>query len=149
MLLWHPRRFRDDGRGHWRCVAQPYSDEFEPTTAERIGRNDAVFREANEGIAEAAEEYRPDGRIPFICECAEPTCTEIVRLTLEEYQQVRSDPRTFLNAIGHQVAARGWGKVVAEEPGYVVVRKIGRAGEVAAELADAESVELVDAESEH
>jgi hypothetical protein len=119
-------------------VAQAGSKEVDPTSAERIARNDAVFRSANEAIAEAADEYDVEGPLPVICECAEPTCKEILRLTREEYRQVRSDPRTFLNAPRHQVAARGWGEVVAEHEGYVVVRKIGRAGDIAAGLAEAD-----------
>ena len=48
---------------------------------ERIAKNDAKFREANERISAAAEEHAVEGmRIPFICECADPTCMEIVRL---------------------------------------------------------------------
>lgn len=118
------------------AMAEACADEFEPTSAERIARNDAIFREANEAIAKVAADSGVDGRVPFICECAEPTCTEIVRLTLDQYGDVRRDPRTFVNAVGHQVAAQGWAKVVSENEGYVVVRKIGRAGEVATELAD-------------
>jgi len=117
-------------------VSEEYSEEFAPTTAERIARNDAIFREANDGIAEAAEEHRIDGPIPFICECAEPSCREIVRLTIDEYRRVRSDPQQFVNAVGHQTAARGWAEVIAETDGHVVVRKIGRAGEVAEQLAE-------------
>jgi hypothetical protein len=120
-------------------VAQPYGDEFAPTSAERIARNDATFREANESIAQTAEAYRVDAAVPFICECAEPTCTQIVRLSLVEYGHVRSNPRWFVNAVGHQVAAQGWARVVEEKPGYVVVEKIGRAGEIAAELAEADA----------
>lgn len=117
-------------------MSQPYSEEFAPTSAERIGRNDSIFRDANEGIAEVAEDGPPDSPVPFICECAEPTCKEIVLLTLDEYREIRSDPRWFVNAVGHEVAARGWGEVIAETDGHVVVQKIGRAGEVAAEMAE-------------
>lgn len=119
-------------------MAQPHADDFAPTSAERIARNDATFREANASIAEKAEAYRIDAAIPFICECAEPTCAQIVRLSLDEYRHVRSNPRWFVNAVGHHVAAQGWAKVVAEKAGYVVVEKIGRAGEIAEDLAEAE-----------
>ena len=118
-----------------------YADEFAPTTAEKIARNDATFRKANEGIARFAEDVGAEGALPFFCECAEPTCREIVRLTLDDYRQVRSDPRDFVNAVGHQTAAQGWAEVIAERDGYLVVRKIGRAGEVAAEMAEADDAE--------
>ena len=104
---------------------------------ERIAKNDAAFREANERIRAAAEEHAADGmRIPFICECADPTCKEIVRLWPDEYREVRSHPRRFLNAPGHQAAAMGAGTVVAERDGWVMVEKQGHAGEVAEALAD-------------
>ena len=124
--------------GNHGSMGEQYAEEFEPTSADRIARNDAMFREANERIAAAAAEYGVEGRVPFICECAEPMCRAIVRLTLDEYREVRRNPRHFMNAIGHHVAARGWAQVIAQSDSYVVVRKIGRAGDVAAELADRE-----------
>jgi hypothetical protein len=98
--------------------------------AQRIARNDATFREANERISAAAEVYGVDMPIPFICECADPRCSEIVRLELEEYEEIRADPRRFLNVPGHEKAAQGAAVVVAERDGYVIVEKVGHAGEV-------------------
>jgi hypothetical protein len=117
-------------------VPVQYNEEFAPTSAERIARNDGIFREANEAIAESADDMDIEGGIPFLCECAEPTCTKIVRMTLDEYAQIRSDPTHFVNAAGHEVAARGWGEVIAETNGYVVVQKLGRAAEVVTEMAE-------------
>src|SRR3954463_8482351 len=103
-------------------------------SAERVARNDAVFREANEAIAETAAEHGLTERVPLICECAEPTCTEIVRLSVAEYEMVRAEPRWFLNAPGHEVAAGPHGKVIERRDGYVVVEKIGEAGAIAEAL---------------
>ena len=101
----------------------------------RIVRNDAIFREANEGIREAAEEHLESGdRVPFVCECADPNCHELVRLTLEEYQLIRSDPRMFINVDGHQASSQGWAEAVASRDGHVVVEKLGPAGDLAEEL---------------
>lgn len=111
-------------------------------TSERIGRNDATFREANEGIAAAAGGLDLADRIPFICECAEPACTAIVLLSLDEYEAIRDNATHFLNAPGHEVAAQDAGRKVGDEPGYVVVEKLGRAAEVAAER-DARSPEAM------
>src|SRR2546423_15623304 len=96
-------------------------------TAERVARNDATFREANEHIAERADAYGVDGRIPFICECAEESCREIVRLTSDEYEHVRSNGAHFLNAHGHVVAAGKHAQVVEEHERYTIVEKVGRA----------------------
>ena len=106
--------------------------------AERIARNDAIFREANEGIGDAADELGIPGLIPFVCECADPACRDLVRLSLEDYQSIRSDPRLFVNAVGHEQAGQGWAEVVAQSDGHVVVEKVGRAGVVAEQLEDVE-----------
>ena len=100
-------------------------------SAERIARNDAVFRKANEEIREAAERLDVDMKVPFICECADPNCRTILRLTLEEYRAVRSDARHFINAPDHEAAAQGWGDVVARSDGYVTEEKVASAGEIA------------------
>ena len=101
---------------------------------ERIARNDATFREANERIGAAAEAYDVAITVPFICECADPTCREIVRMTLDEYEDVRKSSRTFMNVPGHHVAARGTAEVVDRRDTYVIVEKLGHAGEVAEAL---------------
>src|SRR4051812_31156712 len=103
-------------------------------SAERIARNDAIFRKANEGISAAAGQDREEP-VPFICECADPACRDIVLMTLLEYSTIRSNPRLFLNVPGHEAAAQGWGQVVEERDNYVVVEKVGIAGEVVEQLA--------------
>lgn len=116
-------------------MSQAYDPAFEPTTAERVARNDAIFRDANERIREAAEEHGPVGApVPFICECADPGCRELVPMTLDAYRSIRSHPAHFLNARGHDAAAHGWVKVVAARDTYVVVEKIGEARVVAEKL---------------
>ena len=67
-----------------------------------------MFRKANEAIAEAADDVGIEAGVPFICECADPACQEIIRMNLDEYHEVRSDPRTFLNVPGHQASSQGW-----------------------------------------
>jgi hypothetical protein len=76
--------------------------------------------------------------VPFLCECADERCTEIVRLSLEGYEDVRSHPRRFFNAPGHeQLSVRAGAAVVVEKlPGYVLVEKINIAGKVAEQRHD-------------
>lgn len=103
---------------------------------ERIAKNDALFREANEGIRKAAaEQGLDDGEIPFLCECADPTCRTVIVLNVDDYQRVRSGPRRFLNARDHEHAALGFAKVVEQHDGWTIVEKIGLAGELSEELA--------------
>lgn len=109
---------------------------IEPIVQERIAKNDALFREANEGIRKAAAEQGLDGgEIPFLCECADPTCRTVIVLTLHDYQHVRSSPRRFLNAPDHEHAGLGLAKVVERRDGWTIVEKTGRAGELSEELA--------------
>jgi hypothetical protein len=89
---------------------------------ERIAKNNLIFREANEKIRARADEA-PRERIPFLCECPEPGCLTIVRLTLPEYRAVRAAPAHFFTATGHEQAEAPVGRVVAREDTYVVVEK--------------------------
>ena len=127
-----PERYRKDAK---RVSHEPGAAESTAGMGvERIARNDAIFREANDRIGEAAEDHRVEIRIPFTCECADPSCREIVRLTLAEYRQIRSDPRHFVNVAGHEASAQGWVEVVARTDGHVTVEKLGLAGEIVEEL---------------
>lgn len=107
-----------------------------PVTAERVARNEATFREANEGIrAVAAQtELATHDLVPFICECAEIRCTEIVQLSTEEYEAVRDVPTRFLYARGHERSAARWVRVVDEFDRYTLVEKVGEAAAIVAEL---------------
>jgi hypothetical protein len=91
---------------------------------ERIKTNNLTFREANERIRLKADEY--DAlleQIPFLCECPDPSCTAIVRLTAEQYAAIRADDRHFFTLAGHEQAEQPLGHVVSREGGYVIVEK--------------------------
>jgi hypothetical protein len=97
---------------------------------EERAANEATFREANERIREAQRKLRPSAaRVPFLCECEEPSCHEPILLKAEEYELVRSDPTCFVIVSGHATE----GKVVSDRGGHAIVRKAGRGGEVAVE----------------
>jgi hypothetical protein len=100
---------------------------------DRIGRNDSTFREANEKIAVSASEHEFVERVPFICECATESCLTVVRLSLAEYEQVRSVPTWFFVAPGHQ-GSEGIVSMIEDRERYLLVEKGGRAGEVATEV---------------
>lgn len=102
-------------------------------TAERVARNDATFRDANELIEQTAKQADVE-RVPFICECADPHCTEIVRLTLREYEAVRADPTHFMGVPGHEGHADGYARVIGDGEGYAVVEKLGEAAEIVEQL---------------
>lgn len=88
-----------------------------------------TFRDANNRIVSAAGAIGVDAqRVPFICECADPSCTDVLFIELSAYEAVRRHPRWFLHALGHD----GTADVEVERyPAYVVAEKVGRAGEIA------------------
>ena len=102
-------------------------------SAERVALNDATFRNANEGIEEKAEELDFDPA-PFLCECADESCSEVVQLKLSEYEEVRSESTHFFNVPGHQVTGGPHVRVIDVRDGYVIVEKLGVAAEIVTDL---------------
>jgi hypothetical protein len=88
--------------------------------AERIARTESLFREVNERIAEAAERFGSD-ETSFVCECADPTCTDRVEASLDDYERVREDGATFMLVPGH--ADGRFESVVTEGDEHSVVEK--------------------------
>ena len=96
----------------------------------RAAKNEISFRKANERLGEKRRELDAEGKTPFLCECSDPRCTEIIQLTVPEYEQVRSHPTWFLIATGHDAAGT---TTVGEHSGYTIVEKAGIAGKIAEE----------------
>src|SRR5580765_124708 len=94
----------------------------------RAAQNEISFREANEKLGDKRTELAVEGRTPFLCECSDARCTELIRLTLPEYEHVRAEPTWFLVAVGHDPGA---GSIAEEHDGYAIVKKTGVAGELA------------------
>jgi hypothetical protein len=90
--------------------------------ATRIAKTESLFREVNERIAESAGAVGLDDA-EFVCECADPTCTERVNVELDEYEAVRNDSTQFLLAPGHELSARVE-RVIQRKGEYQVVRKV-------------------------
>ena len=104
----------------------------------RLAKNEALFREVNERIAEITQELAPGAANPelldgLICECSDPLCVErLGPLTIAEYEGVRGDPRQFIIAAGHQAADVE--RVIDRKPTYWTVEKHeGAPSEVARE----------------
>ena len=100
---------------------------------ERAARNEALFRRVNERVEDvnkAFESYLEDAT--FFCECADIDCMEKIRMALREYEALRAVSTHFAVKPGHVLPESE--RVVEERVGYVIVDKVGRAGERAAEL---------------
>lgn len=97
---------------------------------ERAARNEALFREVNEEVQTLADRHGDPARdeLGVICECSNDACRERLQLSVEAYEAVRSDPRRFIVAPGHEGEFE---HVVARRPGYTIVEKDGTAGRIA------------------
>lgn len=103
------------------------------TTSERVGRNEALFREVNERIKEVSESLRAvsvGSGIEFICECSHTDCHGPIQLELADYERVREHPERFVVAPGHLWAPETE-RVVEQTDRYWVLEKFGDAGDVA------------------
>ena len=83
-------------------------------------RTEALFRSVNEHIAAQAEQAVVDDA-QFICECADSGCVAKVEAALDEYAEVRTNPRLFLIKPGHVDLEVE--EVVSDEGGYEIVEK--------------------------
>ena len=99
--------------------------------AERLARNQAIFREINNQIEAHLNER--DRKLPheeFLCECVYEGCVELIAITLDDYQQVRATPRTFAVFPTEAHVVREVERVVAMKTGYWIVEKLGEAAEI-------------------
>jgi hypothetical protein len=98
---------------------------------EKRAANEAAFRDANERIRATERELGPPlERVPYLCECDDVHCRELIALTASEYERIRADGATFAIAPGHPDD----GDVVEAHEHYLVVGKREGGGEVARAL---------------
>jgi hypothetical protein len=102
------------------------------TRAERKGRNESLFREVNERIAEVNQTFQVEGRSEFLCECSRDECTEPVSISIDEYERIRGNPARFFVLPGHE--DENVERVVKRNGRSVIVEKIGEAAEEAEQL---------------
>jgi hypothetical protein len=102
------------------------------TRAERQGRNESLFREVNERIAELNQTFQVEGRSEFLCECSQEECKEPLSISLDEYEAVRRESTRFFVIPGHE--DQSVERVVERNDRYVVVEKVGDAAAEADDL---------------
>jgi hypothetical protein len=112
-------------------IAGLESFQVESGAQERLAKNESFFRQVNERIKDVGETFSGD-EYDFLCECADPGCTDRILLTNEQYEEVRAKPTRFVLAPGH--ASPEIEHVVKREDEHVVVEKRGVAGRIAAKL---------------
>jgi hypothetical protein len=101
--------------------------------ADRLAKNEAVFRDVNEQVEEIARAPAAAGALlEFLCECVDGDCFERVQLSLAEYEQVRSDATHFVVFPSHVDATIE--RLVRQTDRFAVVEKEGEAAEEAEKL---------------
>jgi 5-bromo-4-chloroindolyl phosphate hydrolysis protein len=99
----------------------------------RAARNQSLFRSINERMESLNEAFESlTSTFAIACECADVTCVEMLEIEPQEYEAVRAEPRHFAVRPGHVYSDVE--TVVREGHEYVVVEKVGVAGEVAEEI---------------
>ena len=89
----------------------------------RIGENEVIFREVNERVRDSQETFEPErGDAEFVCECGSAGCVDRIRMTLAEYEELRSNPTHFAIRPGHEVPDVE--VIVRREDRYDIVRKL-------------------------
>jgi hypothetical protein len=108
-----------------------------PSLEARLARNEVLFRAINDRIRELVTRFdlAADETVAFVCECADETCVERVMLTVEQYDDVRAIPARFVIVRGHEATSLVE-RVVFRSAEFVVVRKIGLAGDIVRQLTD-------------
>ncbi len=100
----------------------------------RRAHNEVVFRQVNEEIKALIDADDIDLPLaPFICECGDRACRELIRVPLAKYSDVRASPRRFILATGHEQRDGHETTTVETQDGFVVIEKTGIAGEIAEE----------------
>jgi hypothetical protein len=89
---------------------------------ERIGLNEAVFREVNERIETLAQSFDLGTQpLDLICECGDASCVQRIHMTHAEYEELRSDSHLFAIYPGHEIPDVE--SVLTKRSGYDVVKK--------------------------
>ena len=102
-------------------------NDHDRASKDRFARNEAIFREVNERVADVVDS---EARMTdFLCECGNLDCVEEISLTDAEYMKLRRNPATFAVVPGH--AIEDVETVIEETDRFQVVEKHPREAAIA------------------
>ena len=80
----------------------------EKARGRELATTESAFRTANDRMRRLAESHRFETNqgVPFLCECADSGCREIVMLSIEDYERLRAQPCWFLLVAGQKTQRR-------------------------------------------
>ena len=97
--------------------------------AERLVNNEALFRAANERMADWEEQHAEEAHELYYCECADRECRDKVELSWQEYEAVRSRSDRFFVRPGHEIPEVE--SVIDQFEGYLVIQKNPEVADIA------------------
>lgn len=65
-------------------------------------RKSTLFREVNERVREISAQWDATTSVGFFCECSDTSCSELLDLTLVEYEAIRATSDRFVVVCGHE-----------------------------------------------
>jgi hypothetical protein len=112
------------------CLSPVEDIQVDESRAERLGRNEALARELNEGISKGIPGEMGQDMV-VLCECGRKDCSATIPIDVSVYEQVRTHSTQFILATGHEI--EGIEQTLIHHDSYVIVEKVGEAAEVAEE----------------
>jgi hypothetical protein len=93
------------------------------TTREiRLEKNQESFRNANQKLGNiVGDKVGRQETIPFLCECPDDECLDVVSVSLTEYERIHSHPDRYIVVKGHPTSPGE--RMVEERDGYWIVEK--------------------------
>ena len=80
-----------------------------------------TFRSANKSIVDVAAELDVGGRVPFLCECSDTSCRDVIRMPWAEFAALHRHGELYVVVPGHELLEVE--QLVAESKTYNVVEK--------------------------
>lgn len=111
----------------------PHHSKAQRDSEARAAKNQALFREVNERVKEINDGYSlivPGG--DWICECANDTCVERIKMSVNEYESIRRYGARFFVAPSDEHLWPDVDRVIIDRNDrYWVIEKTGHAGDLA------------------
>jgi hypothetical protein len=103
--------------------------------AQRTAQREVISKDVNDKLVEGLG-IEADGTVSVLCECGRGRCNEWLSVSAEDYAATQDDDTLFVVAVGHELPE--FERIAERKAAYLVVDKVGRAGEEADRLDDRE-----------
>jgi hypothetical protein len=90
-----------------------------------MGRNEALFKQINDHIADVSRALPTSEEFEILCECARLDCVEKIAITRRSYVAARSHAEAFVVQPGHHLPEAE--RIVEQTSDFLVVEKFGEA----------------------